>query len=239
MNNGSYYSGLTFILLIVVFMLILFISGIRDQKKKTAFFRSKLKTDFGQLPAAFEKSADSPSGSSLSSDDIRRISGYYRFHKNAHCIDDISWNDLDLERLYERIDYTQSSAGEQYLYWQLRTPALSFSSAKLPDKAISSIAEKDELRCNYQCELHELGKAGKYSVYDSLLEARNYESKGNIANYLAIAFFILSIVILFVQTQIGVLLLITAIAVNTISYYREKAGIDSYLSTFRYLLRIL
>lgn len=239
MNNGTYYSGLTFILLIAAFLVIMFISGMRDKKKKTELFRSKLKSNFGRLPEIFEKTADLPSGNSLSSDDIRRISGYYRFHKNAHCIDDISWNDLDLERLYERINYTQSSPGEQYLYWQLRNPALSFSSAKLPDCAISSMATNEELRCNYQCELHELGKSGKYSVYDSLSEARNYKSKGNIANYLAIAFFILSIVVLFVQTQIGVPLLITAIAVNTITYYREKAGIDPYLSTFRYLLRIL
>ena len=37
-------------------------------------------------------------------------------------VDDTTWNDLDLESLYRRINACQCTAGEQYLYYLLRTP---------------------------------------------------------------------------------------------------------------------
>ena len=37
-------------------------------------------------------------------------------------VDDTTWNDLDLESLYRRINACQCTAGEPYLYYMLRRP---------------------------------------------------------------------------------------------------------------------
>ena len=49
-------------------------------------------------------------------------SGYFRHHMSGFQIDDITWNDLDMDKVYERMDYTKSAAGSEVLYNFLRTP---------------------------------------------------------------------------------------------------------------------
>ena len=41
------------------------------------------------------------------------------------CVDDITWNDLDMDRVLQTLDYTFSAAGEEALYTLLRCPCLS------------------------------------------------------------------------------------------------------------------
>ena len=58
--------------------------------------------------------------------DMERIRTFYdacrdgeadRFH-----VDETTWNDLDMDSVYKRVNACQCTAGEQYLYYQLRTP---------------------------------------------------------------------------------------------------------------------
>ena len=42
---------------------------------------------------------------------------------SAFAIDDTTWNDLDMDRLFRRVNPGLTTSGEQYLYHMLRTPA--------------------------------------------------------------------------------------------------------------------
>jgi len=44
--------------------------------------------------------------------------------RDGFLLDDITWRDLDMDRLFRRINPRRSTSGEQYLYYQLRSPAL-------------------------------------------------------------------------------------------------------------------
>ncbi|WP_294355582.1 hypothetical protein [uncultured Clostridium sp.] len=47
------------------------------------------------------------------------------FQKDKYTIDDTTWNDLDMDAVFHKIDRTYSSPGEAALYTLLRNPAMS------------------------------------------------------------------------------------------------------------------
>ena len=58
--------------------------------------------------------------------DMDRIRTYYDACRNDRLdpfyVDDTTWNDLDMDKVYRRINACQCTAGEQYLYYMLRRP---------------------------------------------------------------------------------------------------------------------
>ena len=44
----------------------------------------------------------------------------FREEQGENCIDDITWNDLEMDKVFSHINYTKSYAGEQVLYKRLR-----------------------------------------------------------------------------------------------------------------------
>ena len=58
--------------------------------------------------------------------DIDLIKNYYNYKKDISerfLIDDITWNDLNMNEIFIKINRGVSTAGEQYLYYQLRNVA--------------------------------------------------------------------------------------------------------------------
>ena len=59
--------------------------------------------------------------------DMEYIRAYYDYRRDngldKFLIDDITWNDLDMDRVFKRINPGRSTSGEQYLYYMLRSPA--------------------------------------------------------------------------------------------------------------------
>ena len=88
----------------VVFLAISAVIGLRDRKRLDARERKKLKENFGQ-PGAKEY----PDGR------YEQIPGYCMRHRQDFEVDDITWNDLDMDLLYRRMDTTCCAAGEEYL----------------------------------------------------------------------------------------------------------------------------
>ena len=95
-----------FVGLIFLFMIVLLVNGKREQKKQDAWWRKKLSELYGQA-----------SPYTLDVDALCHVKRFYEKHPMPHQVDDITWNDLDLDQLFERINYTQSTCGEEYLYY--------------------------------------------------------------------------------------------------------------------------
>jgi len=83
---------------------------------RTAKLKRRLRAAFGTVPEPtyFEG-------------DMTYIRAYYDFRSRREPdrfrIDETTWNDLDMERLFKRINQKRCTSGEQYLYYQLRSPA--------------------------------------------------------------------------------------------------------------------
>ena len=78
-----------------------------DRKRMERKQREKLRNAYG---CAREKKALEP-------ERLKEISIYYDLRKEVHpdedWVDDVTWKDLDMDRIFETINHTVSFAGEQ------------------------------------------------------------------------------------------------------------------------------
>ncbi|MDE7223539.1 MAG: hypothetical protein K2O34_07145, partial [Acetatifactor sp.] len=74
----------------------------RSEKKR---FERKLYESYGKRPDKEYKA-----------ERFMRIPGYYEHHRRQGQIDDITWEDLSLDQVFMRLNYTISSSGEEVLY---------------------------------------------------------------------------------------------------------------------------
>lgn len=94
--------------------------------------------------------------------DIERIRSYFDYRKEKQMdnflIDDVTWNDLDMDEVFYRINPRLSTSGEQYLYYQLRSPATEKDSYLERKELIDLMDENDSLRTSLQIILSKLGR---------------------------------------------------------------------------------
>ncbi len=217
------------ICIIAAIMLAFFLLGLRSAKEEEKKFCKKASKEFGDAPSKRYKSK------------YDRISGYHEKHSGDYFVDDITWNDLSMGDVFDRINYCESFAGEEYLYYMLRNPLLneddSFSKMEEELKALS---QSENERIKLKLLFHKIGKSNKYSIYDYLDLLNEVNVKSNGVHYCMLAMMILSVLLaIFWNFTVGFLILLMLVAVNIVSYFREKAKIEPYLITFSYVIRLL
>ena len=77
--------------------------------------------------------------------------------RDSFYVDETTWNDLNLDEVFRRINACQSTAGEQYLYYMLRRPADRKTAGEL--KGLIHLAEeRPEIRQRVQLLLCGIGR---------------------------------------------------------------------------------
>ncbi len=221
--------GVYIICIIAAIMLLFFLLGLRTAKEEEKKFCKKAAGEFGKAPSKRYKSK------------YDRISGYHEKHVNGYHVDDITWNDLSMVDVFDRINYCESFAGEEYLYYMLRNPLItkdgSFSKM---EEELSNLSGDESERIRLKLLFHKIGKSNKYSIYDYLDLLNQVNVKSNGVHYCMLVLMILSVLVsVFWNFTVGFLLLLLLIAVNIVTYFREKAKIEPYLVTFSYVIRLL
>lgn len=220
----------TYLVMIGIFAVFLAISaviGIRDKKRLDARERRRLRENFGK-----------PGAKEYQDGRYEQIPGYQKRHRQSFEIDDITWNDLDMDLLYHRMDTTCSAAGEEYLYWLLRSPRTD-GGTYLSEEGMRWWADHEQERVGVQRILQGLGRGSKYSVYDYLDLLDSLKGRGIAADLPALFLPAVSIGIMFVSPPVGILCLLGSFAFNMVTYFSAKRAIEPYLFTFRYVLRLL
>ena len=154
-------------------------------------------------------------------------------------VDEITWNDLDMDDIFLLINNTQSSIGEEYLYALLRKPCFSKEELEERNRLIKFFSDNEEKRISVQTKLYPIGKLSTISVYDYINRLEDQDAKSNLPHYLMVLGLILSIVMIFVNPPIGGVLTVLFVGNNIFQYYRSKAEIENYLSVFAYICRLL
>ena len=154
-------------------------------------------------------------------------------------IDEITWNDLAMERVFEKIDSAKSSVGEEYLKKVLQSPVMDEGLLAERSRRAEYLSEDTGVCTRLDKVFQELGKTKKLSLYDYIFRFHEVKSSGNGIHFLLIALLVASIVLIFVKPVIGIIFLVVMFAVNIGSYFRYKAGIESYFMCFKYIVRML
>lgn len=192
----------------------------------------------GMLEQLYEKYGQ-PSERAYKAEELSHIKFYYQKHEKEHQIDDITWNDLNMDRIYQQMNTSCSAAGDEYLYYCLRTPEYDTGKLQQWEQQITYFMEHEKERQAVQKELFALGRSGKYSIYEYLdnLELLGERSCGKYLFFDLL--FLVSIGIMFLSLPLGVVLFIAVACHNLVGYYKEHKMVEPYVTSFYYVQRVL
>lgn len=171
--------------------------------------------------------------------EMEHIRKYYLRHPRKNQIDDITWNDLNMDSIYQQINVSCSAAGDEYLYYRLRTPAAGQEELVKWEEQISCFMEHEEDRRRLQSLFYQLGRMGRYSLHEYI---ENLDILGERKNGKYILFnllFLMCIGSMFVSLPVGIAALLVVVCHNLIGYFREYKQIEPYITSFRYIKRML
>lgn len=216
--------------LIIAFIAFIFIMGILDERRAKKRFREKLEKDYGK-----------PSNKQYVEGRLSTISGYYKktIGEADFFIDDITWNDLDMDRLYQTMDYTFSAAGEEVLYKTLRCPSMEEDDLKEREEKINYFRENKEQRINVQLLFASIGRTGKYSIVDYIDYLDNLKEEKLTKHIVMLIGMGVSLAGIFLNPAIGLTAFCILLAMNIMLYFPSQNRIAPYLTTFAYLLRVI
>ncbi len=216
-----------FIFLIIVFVIVLWSNWY--EKKLLKNLRKQLIDQWGNIPEE-----------EYTSEKFEAIKAFY-LSKQDHRfdVDDITWNDLDMDDIFMLINNTQSSIGEEYLYALLRKPCFSKEELEERNRLIHFFGQNQEQRLSLQIALKKLGKPNNISIYKYINRLDQQTPTSNWPHYIMALGLLISVAFLFIEPSIGGTGTLIFFANNIYQYYKRKAQIDKYLIVFAYILRLL
>ncbi|MGN1149039.1 MAG: hypothetical protein ACI4TB_11475 [Lachnospiraceae bacterium] len=219
---------IVFVMIAVALVVLMLAKGLYDEQRDRKKLIDRLKNHYGEMQ---EKE--------YRPEQYASISRYFFKHPAEGQIDDITWNDLNMDDVFKRMNDTFSSAGEEVLYYILRTPQ--FSEEKLAhfEELIQYFAEHTEERVGLQLLFHRMGHTGRFSLYDYLDHLDILGKRSNSRHWILNLLYIPCILLCAIRPSYGVLCLVLLMLYNMITYFKEKNEIDPYISSFAYVMRLM
>ncbi len=164
---------------------------------------------------------------------------FNRNKKGDNYIDECTYHDLNIDSLFEEIDYTSSTPGEQVLYKTLREP--SFSKVELLEREENYKYFKDN-----ESERHSLNKVFKrldtikHSVADLIDKPLKDSKKLKLIYNGGFLLFVFSVLMLiFIPSQIIAYLCMASMFINAYLHYSSNKEFLSQVKAALYLGRII
>lgn len=215
------------LIIILAFILIASLLGLRDSINARKNLHIRLKEQYGKAPDRVYKQGD-----------LEHVTGFYRNHKKQYQVDDITWNDLDMDGIYKRLNYCMSAAGEEYLYYMLRSPRQRDNFESF-EKQVECFMKDEELRHTLQLMYYDIGRSSRYSIYDYLDYLKSAKDTGSRRDIIMLFLMALAVAASFLNFGIGFAALVILMFAQILSYFRIKGEIEPYLSIYSYILRVL
>ena len=150
--------------------------------------------------------------------------------KDIFTIDQITWNDLDLTEIYNRMNICHSSVGSEVLKRTLQE--LVFDESILQDRHKKAVClqEDPSLTKKLNKIFSDLGKTKKVSFLDYIFKLNEIKPESNAKHLILIILLLISIALIFIKPVIGIIALVVMIAVNIALYFRFKSPIEPYFN---------
>ena len=95
--------------------------------------------------------------------DIRKL--FDMMGKGEYTLDDQTWDDLDMDKVYDKLDRSYSSLGEATLYSMLRNPLMDEKELKSRDKLIEAFKDNEAIREALQYIFFNLNRDRRNAFY--------------------------------------------------------------------------
>ena len=218
------------LLVVVIFVALVAAKMVYDGIARKKKIDRQIRREFGSLP---DNDYTAPRY------DKDGIAWYYKNkEKTTPVIDDITWNDLDMDTVYMILNNTSTGIGEEYLYAMLRMPCMDDGLLKERDRIAQYFDSHEKERFSVMRELKKLGKLRMSSVGQYLSSIRSMRPHNPTFHVVCCLLMILCIVGCIVDVNRFLMPLLLMFAVNISTYFSYKGKITSYFVVFSYLARM-
>jgi hypothetical protein len=214
-------------LLVFTVVLIEVISNRKNRKK----LRDKIEKQFRNAP---EQADDVEFGSiSIPWNEMKKGKN------SSEIIDHTTWNDLDMNEVFNRMNACQTSIGEEYLYALLHGLKFAQDGFDKQEKLVDYLKSNPETRLNIQMCLSKLGKSnynGLYSFLDEVdFKSVKFSILYKILSYLPLCCFIL----IPISITAAISSFLCAIVMNILVYFIAKKPIEYEDAAVKYFSTML
>ena len=213
-----------FIGIIIVILSVLYY----NMKFKGKFIKS-LNESFGHKPKDY-----------LEYFDMTFLKNHYEIRKknesSGESIDELTWNDLDMDTVFKRINYTKTSLGESYLYYKLKEINYNEDEWTSLEKLITLFTTNEELRNKVSLLLLKVGKLNDLNLTNFIYNPKFSKIPSYYKYPLLSLGFIFSIFLSFIYTKVGLILSFIFLCINILSYQSEKIFLEDRFKVMIYLL---
>ncbi len=197
----------------------------RDKKS-----RKNIRKHWGKIPEV-----------EYSANDFESIGSYYENIKDkegSFFIDDITWNDLDMNRVFSRVNNTQTDIGEEYLYRTLRELIYKKDVLQNRNVLIEYFRNQNVERERIQILLSHLGKLRFLSLSEYINGKRRGVGKSGLLYKLLSLAFIISP---FVAAKFPplIILFFGLMIVNVSLYFKARDQIIGHLQSLGYIVNMI
>jgi len=219
---------IVFFVFMAIVIGLIFVKELYEIHKEEKKVYHSFKNNYGELPKREYRN-----------EYFKSIRGLYDAIAPEKSIDEITWNDLQMDDIYKRMNYTQSSAGDEYLYYRLRTPVMEEETLLKEEEQIGYFMENTKMRQDFMMRFYKIGRTGKFSIHKYIAYLQELGIRSNWIYYAYNSTYLISVILLFINPKMGVLCLIGSAILCMSKYYKLKKDIEPYLTSFAYICGML
>ena len=212
-------------IIIGIIILVLIVRGVFLERKKRLSLYDSFKNDFGKIRKKEYKYGKAHRDAILK----RNLSDGF--------IDDITWSDLDMESVFERIDKCKSAVGEEYLYYMLHKEHC-LDNGQSFDKLCDALSDNEKVRTDLLFSLNRLGYIKGFSPFDYLDFLTTGKSRFPIMHILTGLLYIPAVCLIFFYPIAGAIAVFLTVLLNVFIYFREKHKLEGIMESIGLLVRL-
>jgi MutS domain V len=153
---------------------------------------------------------------------------------NHFCVDDVTWNDLNMEKIYKDINYTFTSVGEELLYYRLKR---AHENHVFDEELMKRITTDGEYRIKLSLILSGLGRSTYANSSKYMFGIPNYKLKPFYYLFGAMPF--VGLTCLFISIPVGLLIFLLSTLVNSFLFFGTRSKREEEFESLFYCLNVI
>lgn len=211
--------------LAVALVVAIIVSHIRGERKR----KERLESQFGKRPEPVQE--------------ISQIAVYWKkrlkYDAPKHYIDGMTWDDLDMDKLFLRMDACQTGIGASQLYALLHEPCFGGDLLAKREALMTMLSDDPAMRLKLQILLAKMGRPSHHTLASFCYEISEKRVKRPWIFIVLSLLPLLFVGVIFINAYVGVTLLVLSLITNGVVYYRKFRDIETELEGVKHFSSLL
>ncbi|MBP5564723.1 MAG: hypothetical protein J6X45_03245, partial [Lachnospiraceae bacterium] len=208
--------------------LLFFMYEAYESNRRLKRLRIKAKESYGKLNDTF-----------LSPDEMESVKKLFYRYQTEESIDDITASDLEIDEIFNRFNTALSAPGRDFFYRMLRTPKYDKTELEKLNRKVEAISTDEAKRDDIRSIFLAISKMNGVNFFECIDYFETIPEKSVVSELLPTIFMVASVAAIFINSGLGIFMLIGTLGYNVYTYYKSRGIIESYIVCFSYMAKLI